>query len=115
MASVGEMAKAARAAAQQLAVASGAVRNAALESIAAALEAQRERILTANALDVAEAEQMVARGELDEPLLKRLDLSGHKYDSTVAMVRSIIDQPEPLGQTQSATELDEGQIGRAHV
>lgn len=108
VASVAEMAKAARAAAQQLAVSSGAVRNAALEAIAAALEAQCERVLAANALDVEQAEQMVARGELDEPLLKRLDLSGHKYASTVAMVRSIIGQPEPLGQTQSATELDEG-------
>ena len=53
---------------------------------------------------------MVERGELDQPLLKRLDMSGSKYDATVAMVRSIIAQPEPLGQTQVATELDEGLV-----
>ena len=110
MASVGEMARAARAAAQALAAASEAARNAALEAIAAALESQREHILAANALDVEEAGQLVARGELDEPLLKRLDLSGHKYDATVAMVRSILAQPEPLGRTQAATELDEGLV-----
>ena len=108
MASVAEMAQAARAASQQLAVASGLSRNAALEAIASALEAQRDRVLEANGLDVEEARQMVERGELDQPLLKRLDLSGSKYDATVAMVRSIIAQPEPLGQTQVATELDEG-------
>ena len=108
MASVAKMAQAARAASQQLAVASGASRDAALEAVASALERQRDRVLDANGLDVEEAWQMVERGELDQPLLKRLDLSGSKYDATVAMVRSIIAQPEPLGQTQVATELDEG-------
>ncbi|MFT7695220.1 MAG: glutamate-5-semialdehyde dehydrogenase [Candidatus Latescibacterota bacterium] len=108
MSDVSEMAQKARAASRRLAVASAAARNAALEAIAVALEANEEKILAANAEDVAAAAEMVARGELGEPLLKRLDLSGHKFASTVAMVRSIIAQPEPLGQTQSATELDEG-------
>lgn len=108
MANVAEMAQAARASSQRLAVSSGAIRNEALEAIASALELQREKVLAANALDVEEARQMVERGQLDQPLLKRLDLSGRKYDSTVAMVRSILSQPEPLGQTQVATELDEG-------
>ena len=81
------------------------------QAIASALEAQRDRVLEANGLDVEEARQMVERGELDQPLLKRLDLSGSKVsDATVAMVRSIIAQPEPLGQTQVATELDEGLV-----
>lgn len=110
MASVARMAQAARAASQQLAVASGASRDAALEAIAYALEKQRDRVLEANELDVEEAKQMVERGELDQPLLKRLDISGSKYDVTVSMVRSIIAQPEPLGQTQVATELDEGLV-----
>ena len=88
MASVARMAQAARAASQQLAVASGASRDAALEAIAYALEKQRDRVLEANELDVEEAKQMVERGELDQPLLKRLDLSGSKYDATVAMVRA---------------------------
>ena len=107
MASVAKMAQAARAASHQLAVAPGASRDAALEAIASALEEQRDRVLEANELDVEEARKMVERGELDQPLLKRLDLNGSKYDATVAMVRSIVAQPEPLGQTQVATELDE--------
>ncbi len=108
MSDVSGMAQRARAASRQLAVASASARNAALEAIATALEANAQRILAANAEDVALAAEMVARGELGEPLLKRLDMSGHKFASTVAMVRSIIAQPEPLGETQSATQLDEG-------
>jgi glutamate-5-semialdehyde dehydrogenase len=108
MSDVSGLARLARAASRQLAVASASARNGALEAIAQALEANKERILVANAEDVAAAAEMVARGELGEPLLKRLDLSGHKFASTVAMVRSIIAQPEPLGNTQSATQLDDG-------
>lgn len=108
MSDISAVAQRARQASRQLAVASSASRNAALEAIAQALEANEERILAANAEDVAAAAEMVARGELGEPLLKRLDLSGHKFASTVAMVRGILVQPEPLGNTQSATQLDDG-------
>lgn len=108
MSDISAVAQRARQASRQLAVASSAARNAALEAIAQALEANEERILAANAEDVAAAAEMVARGELGEPLLKRLDLSGHKFASTVAMVRGILAQPEPLGNTQSATQLDDG-------
>jgi len=51
---------------------------------------------------------LVAKGELDLPLLKRLDLSGRKFATMVQMVRSVAAQPDPLGQTQDATELDDG-------
>ena len=101
-------ARAARAAARQLAITSEAVRNAALDAVAAALEAERDCILKANAADVDLARDLVAKGELGEPLLKRLDLGGGKYDATVEMVRSVRAQPEPLGHTQSALELEEG-------
>lgn len=93
----------ARAASRVLAATSAAVRNQALEAIAAALEANRDRILAANAADLKAGE----RDGLAAPLLKRLDLSGHKFASTVEMVRDVCTQPDPLGQTQSATELDD--------
>lgn len=108
MVDVSDLARRARAASRQLAVASSAARNAALEAIAKALEANEEKILRANARDMEAGARGVERGELGLPLLKRLDLSGRKFASTVEMVRSIIAQPEPLGRTQSATELDEG-------
>ena len=104
---VRELALAAREASRSLAVASGAVRNQALEAIARAMEANEEQILAANARDMAAGEKLIEQGELDLPLLKRLDLSGRKFASTVEMVRSVQAQPDPLGRTQSATELDE--------
>ena len=103
-----EMAAEGRRAARQLAATSGARRNAALESIARALGAQKERILAANQADLKAAEEMVARGELASPLVKRLNLQGSKFSDVVAMVRSVEAQPDPLGCTQSAMELHRG-------
>ncbi len=100
---VRQQALAARAASRVLAATSATVRNQALEAIATDLEANRERILAANAEDLKAGEQ----DGLASPLLKRLDLSGSKFASTVEMVREVCAQPDPLGQTQSATELDD--------
>ena len=100
---VRQQALAARAAARALAATSAAERDQALEAIAAALEANRDRILAANAEDLKTGE----RDGLASPLLKRLDLSGRKFASTVEMVRGVGAQPDPLGQTQRATELDD--------
>ncbi len=100
---VREQALAARAASRVLTATSEEERNQALEAIAAALETNRERILAANAEDLKAGEQ----DGLASPLLKRLDLSGRKFANTVAMVRDVCTQPDPLGQTQSATELDD--------
>lgn len=100
---VRQQALAARAASRALAATSAAERNQALEAIAAALEANRERILAANAEDLKAGEQT----GLASPLLKRLELSGRKFASTVEMVRDVCAQPDPLGQTQRATELDD--------
>jgi glutamate-5-semialdehyde dehydrogenase len=55
MSDISAVAQRARQASRQLAVASSAARNAALEAIAQALEANEERILAANAEDVAAA------------------------------------------------------------
>ena len=103
-----QRAKGARQASQILATSSAATRNAALDAIAAALEARRDEILATNQQDVEAAEIMVKKGELDAPLLKRLNLSGTKFPATVEMVRSVHAQQDPLGTTQSAIELDSG-------
>ena len=98
---VRQQALAARAASRVLAATSAEVRNQALDAIATALEANRERILAANAEDLKAGEQ----DGLASPLLKRLDLSGSKFASIVEMARSVAAQPDPLDQTQKATEL----------
>ena len=101
-------ARAARVAARALAVTTSAIRDTGIAAIAGQMLAEREQILAANAADLKNGAALVARGELDEPLLKRLDLGGGKFDATVEMVRSVLAQEDPLGATQSARELDEG-------
>ena len=96
-----------RRAALKLAVSSVDTRNEALEAIAIALEKERGRIDLANRKDLEAAEEMVERGELARPLVKRLALEA-KFDATVEMVRSVAAQPDPLGRTQTATELADG-------
>ena len=105
--SVRAMAQEARAASRALAVAPAETRNRALAAFARAMEQNEEKILAANARDMAAGAGLVEQGELDMPLLKRLDLSGRKFSATVEMVRSVQAQPDPLGQTQSALELDD--------
>jgi glutamate-5-semialdehyde dehydrogenase len=97
----------AREASRVLATTSAATRDAALEAIAAALEAEAPALLEANTRDIAAAAAMVERGEIGAPLLKRLDL-GRKYDSVVGMVRSVRSLADPLEHTQTATELADG-------
>lgn len=103
---ISAQAQQARTAARRLATTSTATRNAALTAIAQALELHQDDILDANQEDIKAGEALVAQGELTAPLLGRLSLGGTKYPRTVEMVRSVIDQPDPLGRTQSATELD---------
>lgn len=98
----------ARLAARQLALSTTVQRNAGLEAIALALEARREEILAANRQDLENARDLVARGELAQPLVKRLDLGGSKFAAAVEMVRSVRNQADPLGRTLAATELAQG-------
>ena len=106
--SVGELASGARRAARILATATEAQRNEALDRLAAAIDGERDNILSANAKDLEAAEKMVAAGELGEPLLKRLSLQGSKFEILLDVVDSVRKQRDPLGETQRATELASG-------
>ena len=98
---------AARSAALALAPLSDEVRNRALAAMADAIDENAERILEANAEDVAEAEPLVASGEMSEPLLKRLELTGGKIAQMADGVRAVAALPDPLGVARMATLLDE--------
>ena len=98
----------AREAARKLAATPGHVRDAGLEAIARALEAEREAMLEANAADRRDAQELAARGELADPLVSRLDLASGKYERAVESVRSVAALEDPLWQTQRATEVDDG-------
>lgn len=102
------MALAAREAGRKLAATPGRVRDAGLEAIARALEAEREAMLEANAADCRDAQELASRGELGQPLVSRLDLSSGKYERAVESVRSVAAMEDPLWRTQGATEVDDG-------
>ena len=102
-----EKVTAAEQAALELATLSDEARTGALHDIADAIDANRERVLKANARDVDEAEELLEQGEYSQALVDRLKLSDGKLDSIVGMVRSVAEQDDPLGRTLSARHLDD--------
>jgi len=94
-------------AALRLANVSEADRNATLQSIADAIRDNSEAILEANEKDVAQAEEMLAKGEYTQALVDRLKLDDGKLESIAEMVESVAAQDDPLGETLDARELDD--------
>ena len=86
---------------------STARRNEALTAIADTIERNVDRILEANAADVADAEKQVDAGEYTQAFVDRLTLSTSKIESIAEMVRSVAEQDDPLGETLTARELDD--------
>ncbi|MDB2224907.1 glutamate-5-semialdehyde dehydrogenase [Halorubrum ezzemoulense] len=102
-----ELARRAERAALRLANADEATRNEALRSIADAIRERESEILDANAVDVEEAERMLAEGEYTQALVDRLKLDETKIEEIASMVESVAAQDDPLGETLAARELDE--------
>ena len=107
MSDIDSICRAARSAALALAPLSDEVRNRALAAVADAIDENARRILDANEKDVAAAEPLVASGEMSEPLLKRLELTGGKIAQMADGVRAVAALPDPLGVARMATLLDE--------
>ena len=82
------------------------LRNGGLEAMAVAIEGATELLLTANALDLAAAEELKAAGELTEVPIARLRLTPAKLREMVDQIRAVAALPEPLGRRLAATELD---------
>lgn len=99
-----QKARKARSAARQLAQLTGEKKNAALEAVAAALRENESRIFDANKLDL----ERSAQEGLAAPLLKRLKFDREKLDDVISGLRSLTGLPDPVGQTQMATRLDDG-------
>jgi glutamate-5-semialdehyde dehydrogenase len=95
-------------AARSAALLSNTARNAAIESIAQALENSTESIFAANIEDC-----KAALGNSISPALhSRLKLGEAKLYPAIEGVRSVAQLPDPLGQMQLHRELDEGLILR---
>ena len=103
---------AAKQAARKLAIAGTMKKNAALEAIAATLEARQAEWLAANDEDVKEAE---ANG-MRPAMLDRLRLTQARIADIVAAVRQVIALPDPVGRvTRMETRPNGLQIGRKTV
>jgi glutamate-5-semialdehyde dehydrogenase len=101
---VHQMATRARAAARQLAVASGMQKNLALHKIADALLAAQPQLLTENAKDLEQAKA----DDLATPLIARLTLTDKKIAAVAQGLRDIAAQTDPVGQTIEAYDRPNG-------
>ncbi len=101
--SIAELAQAAKTASIQLAAVDTETKNNALAEIAKALTANSAQIIAENEKDLVQAEA----DNLASPLLKRLKFDQGKIEGVIEGIESLIKLDDPVGQTQSAVELDE--------
>lgn len=103
---------AAKRAARELATASTAVKDAALEAIARAIEGGAERILPANELDLANGRE----NGLSAGLQDRLRLDAARLSGLAAAVREIVALPDPVGGVLRGSTLPNGlQLSQVRV
>ncbi|PRD37465.1 UNVERIFIED_CONTAM: proA [Trichonephila clavipes] len=102
----------ARQASRVIARASTREKNAALQAIHDALQADRADILAANARDVAAGEA----GGLDAALLDRLSLDDARFDGMLEGLRQVIALPDPIGEMSDFSYRPSGiQLGKMRV
>ncbi len=98
-----EIMKRAKAAAPELAVASTAQKNRALECMAESLLAHMPDILAANAQDVE-----AARGHISEVMLDRLALTQARVEAMAEGLRQVAALPDPVGRALRQVERPNG-------
>ncbi|CAK0883733.1 unnamed protein product [Prorocentrum cordatum] len=103
-----DAARRARAASRALVGASCETKNAALAAFRRHLAARRAEIEEANRQDKEEAEAAVKEGKLSSSLLKRLDISGAKFDTLLTGIDEVVQLPDPVGQVTYANRVSEG-------
>jgi len=102
----------ARAAARAVARSDTGVRNAALEAIADAIEADQAALAEANAEDLAAGRS----AGLDEALMDRLELTPARIAAMAEGLRQIAGLPDPVGQVSDMAYRPSGiQVGRMRV
>ena len=109
---VHEIAVKARAASERIAELSSAEKDAWLLRTAQRLEAARDRIRAANALDVAEAREKGVAA----PLAGRLELSDAKWRDMIAGLRQVAALPDPVGRVEQTSVRPNGlEVGRMRI
>lgn len=109
---VEQLARKGRAAQRVLAATPSAAKAAALMKAAAALRADKDAVLAANARDLAEGE---ARG-LSSAMLDRLRLDEARLEGVAAGVEAVAQLPDPVGQVIDSSERPNGlKLSRVRV
>lgn len=102
----------ARAASRTIAAASSETKSAALRGMVEALDADREALKRANAVDMENA----ARSGLEQPLVDRLLLDDAGIDRMLDGVRQVDGLPDPVGEINDLAYRPTGiQVGRMRV
>lgn len=104
--SVEEQAGFAKNAAYRIAAIPGALRDSALSSVAAELEAGKNKIFDANKKDLEAAE----KEKINNTLIKRLRFDEKKLNSVIRGINDLIAMDDPIGKTLETRELDKDLI-----
>lgn len=104
--------RAARTASRSMARANSAMKNRFLERVAALIDAERDRIMAANATDMQNARE----AGRDEAFLDRLALNARRIDTMIAGCRQIASLRDPIGEILGVEPQPSGiQVGRMRV
>ena len=82
-------------------------KNEALLKIAEKIEENKEKIFTANALDLKEAQSLVESGEITKSTYGRLKLDENKMRDMIQGIKDVANLPDPVGKILLKRELDE--------
>ncbi|MCB1043573.1 MAG: glutamate-5-semialdehyde dehydrogenase [Acidobacteria bacterium] len=108
MTQLNQAAKDAKQASRQAAHLSHEQRCRALRSMARALIAHKDIILSANEVDLAIAKEAVAAGEMSEPLAARLKLTEQRLIELADGIKQIAAMDDPLGKVLMSSEPQPG-------
>lgn len=100
----------AKTASKKLASVSTGVKNSALLKIAETLDLNKEKILIANALDLANAKSKVESGELSQAVYNRLKLDGNKMRDMIQGIVDVYELEDPIGKVLMQRSLDTGLV-----
>lgn len=97
---------------QILATQNASQKNKALESVVKSIQANRNKILEANAIDV----KIARNGGMSESLVDRLSLDDKKIDGIIQSIQAIIAQADPVGEEIAGWKTPNGlQIRQVRV
>ena len=103
-----QLAEQARSASRQLANLSTERKNEVLLAFARKIRENTKLILSANQKDLESADRLRSQGELNDSSIQRLKLNAVKIEQMAKNFESVAALPDPVGQVQLATRLDEG-------